>query len=250
MIGQEEVNLILILQGYDGRLVAISERLENLSKDRAEIEKAIEIEKKKVADSKAMIFDAKMKLDKANLELESLNQKLMELKIRQASVKKSTEYNLLQNQAAAMAEKIEQLEDEIVTSLYSSDDLKIVSDKMGMEANLRINSLNDELSRNLSLIEDISKNISELNLKIDGLRKNLVNRDLLRMYDLARRGVKRMPVVIPVEDGRCKGCNIRVSNDILVALRSSGSLVQCEACGRLLYGKEQEQENGFDDENG
>jgi predicted nucleic acid-binding Zn-ribbon protein len=92
----------------------------------------------------------------------------------------------------------------------------------------------------------VEKNISELKLKIDTMRKTLVNKNLLKMYDLARQGV-RMPVVAIVDGGRCKGCNIRISNDTLAALSHAETFGQCEACGRLLYAEEQEE--FFDDEN-
>ncbi|MDR0351107.1 MAG: hypothetical protein LBH49_00425 [Puniceicoccales bacterium] len=235
MIGREEVNLILILQGYDSRLVSVSEKLKNLPKERAKIERAMVDEKKKLSDLKASSSAAEMEFNRVNFEMESMGQKLIELKVKQASVKKKEEYALLQNQIISMEEKIEQLENDSVMLLYSLDDLKVERDRMATEVDLCLNRFSNELLQNRLLQEDLEKNISELNAKIGGMRKTVANENLLRMYDLARQGVKRMPVVVVVMDGRCKGCNIRISNDTLVALRRTETFCHCEACGRLLY---------------
>ncbi|MDR1458507.1 MAG: hypothetical protein LBI37_03235, partial [Puniceicoccales bacterium] len=147
MISREEVNLILILQGYDTRLIFLTERLESLPGDRAKIEGTMAKEKKKLSDLKAKSSGVEMEFSRVNFDLELLGQKLIELKIKQSSIKNSKKYDLAQSQIAALEEKIEQLENDSIRLLYSLDDLKIEQDRVVDEVNLCLDNLNGELAQ-------------------------------------------------------------------------------------------------------
>ncbi len=56
-----------------------------------------------------------------------------------------------------------------------------------------------------------------------------------RGYDTAKSRAKRAPFVVPIDDHRCGGCHLRVSNDVAEAARHGGKPVQCDSCGRLIY---------------
>ena len=56
----------------------------------------------------------------------------------------------------------------------------------------------------------------------------------LRLYDrLAdQRG---LPVVVPINDGKCGGCHLRISFNIDSESRKADKLVTCDQCTRIVY---------------
>jgi hypothetical protein len=56
-----------------------------------------------------------------------------------------------------------------------------------------------------------------------------------RAYDTAKSRAKRPPYVAALDDHRCGGCHLRVSNEISEAARHGGKPVACDSCGRVVY---------------
>ena len=59
--------------------------------------------------------------------------------------------------------------------------------------------------------------------------------ELLSAYQKVKRIVKRSPWIVPVEDQRCGGCNLRVSNDVVAKALVEGQISNCDQCGRIVY---------------
>lgn len=56
-----------------------------------------------------------------------------------------------------------------------------------------------------------------------------------RAYDAAKSRAKRAPYVVPMDDHRCGGCRLRLSNEVAEGARHGGKPVQCDSCGRVVY---------------
>ena len=55
----------------------------------------------------------------------------------------------------------------------------------------------------------------------------------LRIYDrIAMRG---LPVCVPMRDGKCGGCHLKVSSEIESDSRKSDKLATCDQCSRIVY---------------
>jgi predicted nucleic acid-binding Zn-ribbon protein len=56
----------------------------------------------------------------------------------------------------------------------------------------------------------------------------------LRLYDrLAEQ--RGLPVVVPINDGKCGGCHLRISFNIDSESRKADKLVTCDQCTRIVY---------------
>ena len=56
-----------------------------------------------------------------------------------------------------------------------------------------------------------------------------------RAYDTAKARAKRAPFVVPMDDHRCGGCRLRLSNEVAEGARHGGKPVHCDSCGRVVY---------------
>jgi hypothetical protein len=55
----------------------------------------------------------------------------------------------------------------------------------------------------------------------------------LRLYDrIARNG---QPVCVPIHDGKCGGCHLKVSGEADSIARKGDQLATCDQCGRIVW---------------
>jgi len=76
-------------------------------------------------------------------------------------------------------------------------------------------------------LEEAKKAVADCEPEIDD--------NVLRQYRYVKQQVKRPPVVVALEEGRCKGCHLKVSGDVESMARKGQELVRCDSCGRILY---------------
>jgi predicted nucleic acid-binding Zn-ribbon protein len=100
-----------------------------------------------------------------------------------------------------------------------------------------------ELSRWETEKPEIAQRITELNGRIAELRGHLP-RNVSSLFDriLERHGGTAMAAVRPLErpggkqrEWHCSACNYRVRPQVVVEIRNTGNLVQCDSCKRILF---------------
>ena len=62
-----------------------------------------------------------------------------------------------------------------------------------------------------------------------------IDSGILDQYRYIKSQVKRPPIVVPLEEGKCQGCHLKVSGEVDSAARKGTELVRCDSCGRILY---------------
>lgn len=113
-------------------------------------------------------------------------------------------------------------------------DEKISTEKESLREELKIIKVNfDEYKKTSS--EKINKAKTEIDScerSIKSLRDS-IERNALQEFDKMRK-VKKIAIV-PVENGVCTGCRVRVSSVILDKIRKQENVVYCNNCGRMIY---------------
>ena len=57
---------------------------------------------------------------------------------------------------------------------------------------------------------------------------------LLPRYDHLR-GYIGLPVVVPLREGKCGGCHLKVSNGVVTEARKGPEIVACDNCSRIIF---------------
>jgi hypothetical protein len=65
------------------------------------------------------------------------------------------------------------------------------------------------------------------------LEAKLAPSEIARFHRLA--GARQGKVVVPVENGTCTGCRVRLRSPLMFELREAKTLVACESCQRVLF---------------
>ena len=99
---------------------------------------------------------------------------------------------------------------------------------------LKIQQLEKKLSLMEQRSEEVQKDMKILESEIEDARKQ-VEPQFLSHYDRTKTVISKPPYMAPVEDQRCNGCNLRVSNDVVSSILVERKITQCDQCGRIVY---------------
>ena len=82
--------------------------------------------------------------------------------------------------------------------------------------------------------EERKVEVEELKKEIEETRKG-VEPSFLSTYDRVTKSVSRPPYMAPINDQKCSGCHLRVSNDVVSSVLVENKITQCDQCGRIVY---------------
>ena len=93
--------------------------------------------------------------------------------------------------------------------------------------------VNEELAQLDERLAGINARLAELQAERAELAAP-VDPETLTLYSrlFTRRGDA---AVVPLENGICGGCHMKIVTSTIQQLRQSETLTQCDSCGRILY---------------
>jgi predicted nucleic acid-binding Zn-ribbon protein len=152
------------------------------------------------------------------------------------------EYGALLQEIDTVKAQISSSEEQALSSLDRHDK----AEKELIEKSESFRELDERYAAELSRWEtekpEIAQRITELNGRIAELRGHLP-RNVSSLFDriLERHGGTAMAAVRPLErpggkrEWHCSACNYRVRPQVVVEIRNTGNLVQCDSCKRILF---------------
>ena len=225
---------LLLLHGRDRRLVKLLHELEALPEDIEKVDSRISTEK----DSIEIAVSEWKQLESQNNTLEKeiieLEERISKSKVRQLEAKKNEEYQALENEISLLEKKCSDMEDLQIQTLLKIDDAKEVANVAEVKITERVSQLESQRDAILDRKDEIRKELEILESEILDSR-NDVESGLLTVYDRVKKVVSRAPYLAPLEEQKCSGCNLRVSNDVISSVLVERKLTQCDQCGRIVY---------------
>ena len=161
-------------------------------------------------------------------------QKIIRQKNKQLEVKKNEEYQALENEIATLASRINEKEDEQIEVLIKIDDARNTAKIAEEKITLRVADLEKQRIELDERENELKQSIAELTREISESRQE-VELQMLEVYDRTKKILTKPPYIAPIEDQKCSGCNLRVSNDVISSVLVEQKLTQCDQCGRIVY---------------
>ncbi len=229
-----EFKKLLLLHGKDRRKQSMELELANSPKLISMLDSKINIEKETIESAKSELSKFETKNSFLENEFNSISDQISNLKNKQLQVKKNDEYQALENEISNLFAKQAQLEDEQIEILVKIDDaretVKIAEDKITAKV-IHLEKDKTQLKQRVEELKtDIAKLISEINEA-----ENDVENSLLIGYKQTKKIVSRPPYIAPLDEQKCSGCNLRVSNDVVSSVLVEQKLTHCDQCGRIVY---------------
>ena len=225
---------LLLVHNRDRRLQSMKKELSSMPELLVQMESKIKIEKDTIEAATHELRTLETLNSTLENEINSISDQISGQKNKQLSVKKNEEYQALEKEIANLLLRQSETEDQQIEVLVKIDGAKQTADiaksKIADRVELLENDKNSLIKRESSLrveIQDLSKEVEESRLETD--------ETLLKGYDRTKKVVARTPYIAPLDDQKCTGCNLRVSNDVVSSVLVEQKLTHCDQCGRIVY---------------
>ena len=225
---------LLLLHGRDRRLSKLLDEKSRLPYEIERTGKKIITEKKSVELALSQWKELETKNSSIESEIISITEQINRQKRKQLEVKKNEEYIALSNEIRVLEDNQNKLEDQQIEVLMLIDEAREVAKISEDKICLKILDLEE---RRNSLDEreiQLQKEIRILDDEITQAR-NQVETSIVSKYDRVKKVLSKPPYLAPVEDQKCTGCNLRVSNEVISSILVEQKLTTCDQCGRIVY---------------
>jgi hypothetical protein len=229
------IEKLLILQDRDVRRIAVDAQMKAVPREIAAVEQRIGAERGAIDAAKTEVRELESKKKILETEIGSAETQRGKYQTQQLSVKKNDEYQALGHQIVDVQKQIGELEGKELEAMYAIDEAKkrfataeatLKQNIAGHEARIhslkeRDSSLGDEMKAAVAAVAEARINVPEA---------------ALEAYDVAAR--RRMPAVVPIRGDKCGGCHLKVSSEVLSAVRGKDSDTEfalCDQCGQMVY---------------
>lgn len=225
---------LLILQDRDARRETLERQLKDAPTEIASIQATMREDDQRLQDAAAAIQKLEASRRLLETEVESVQAAIYRYKNQQLQVKKNEEYTALEHEIAAASEKIAAIEDnqlELLVEIEAKEaaltQLRADVDHAHKLAQFKIDQLN-------ATHADAEANYADA-VAAQTACEGAVEPAFLQQYKYVRTQVKRLPIVVAIEDGRCMGCRLKVSGEVASNAMRGTEIIRCDSCGRILY---------------
>jgi uncharacterized protein len=227
-----DVEKLLVVQSHDLKIRELEKALKYIPVLKQEEKKRLTDHQNALADAENSLKSLQSKLKQMELETESMKEKIGKLRGQQVEVKKNEEFRALEREITTINGGISAIEDGELGLMQDLDSLRaVVAEKQG--------NLKEEESK-LAADEKVMDERGAVMQKELDLEKQCranaakdVPAQCLHAYE--RIFARKDRAVVPIEDGNCSGCHLKVTPTVLHAARAKTSIVACNFCGRLVY---------------
>jgi predicted nucleic acid-binding Zn-ribbon protein len=197
------------------------------------VEQKIVAEKTAIETTRDELKELEVKRKAIENEVGATEDRLAKYKSQQLQVRKNDEYQALGHEIDVTQAQISAQEEEELKVMYAVD-----------EAKRKFTAAGEELKRNIAghearihTLRERETNLqSELQAAQEAVAgaRSLLDEPALRLYDrlAAQPG---LPVVVPIHEGKCGGCHLKISFNIDSETRKPDKLVTCDQCTRIVY---------------
>lgn len=229
-----QIEKLLIVQDRDIALQKIEQELKRIPLERAKIEALIKTEQDNIEAASQSLKEKEVQRNELDQEVKGKEADVARFKNQQLEVKKNDEYRALTQQieqAEADIAKLEEKEIELMLEIDSTGEIfeaeKATIERRIIEQHEEIKKLGE---RELNLKDSIEAAKTALAQSREGIQENYIEH-----YDRVKKLAKRAPYVAPIQQHKCGGCHLRVSNEVSSGAMDAGEPHFCDQCARMVY---------------
>ena len=148
-------------------------------------------------------------------------------------VKTNREYQAMQKEIEVAQQEIRRQEDRLLERMIESDEVTLQV-KSAEEAFRRDQAANEaERAALAAQLVEAHAATDTLAAKREALAAE-IGPPLLALFDRVLRH-RKTSAVVPVRDGRCSACQVRIRPQTVQEIRRNDAVLQCDSCQRILY---------------
>ncbi len=216
------------------RRLQIEAQLAQLPAEIASLQRDIEQEQATLEQERQALLQLEVRRKELDTSVQGTEAKVNQYKNQQLQVKKNEEYQALNHEIERAGQKIAELEEAEIALMLEIDEKQAAFTAAKTASVERVQLLQ-------SRIGELEQHITQLDRDIGDVRQTAkaaaveVDPAYLHAYEHAQGRVKRAPFVVPLLEGKCSGCHIKVHNETESDARKAREPVHCSSCGRVIY---------------
>lgn len=208
------------------RLALLPGEMENLMRKRSALE---------AADAAAAAAVRKLEADirRGETEVERLNADSQRLQQQSVMVKTNAEYTAMLSTIAHNRERVGELEEQILELMDRLDAEKCTCARTVSDNAAEIKNLKTEFAELLAFADEVKAELARLTeqRKSSGFG---IDPAVASRYNTLLNGKKGGTPVVPVENGICGNCHLKLTPQTLIQIRQGG-VGSCDNCQHLVY---------------
>lgn len=226
------VEKLLVVQDFDCRIRAIQHELKDIPTRKDEERSRLHEHELAVKAAEERLKGRQVELKKTELEIEARREKISKLRQQQLGLKTNKEFQAMDSEIRGVEGEIGKIEDQQLLLMVEIDQEK-ASIRTLQEA------VKTEETAVLADIQVLDKRAAELTAEKNNLQTQrdaaAVGIDPSWMARYERVFERKDRALVPVEDGVCGGCHMKLPPYVMHDAKKHLAMVTCEFCGRLVY---------------
>lgn len=230
---EEELFLLIELQDLDSEIAKNEQRKKKHSHQIRQREIKISELDKNLLSKQEELKEIKKKRRAEERRIDEVDLKLAKHEDEKYKVKSRDEFTALDKEVSHVEREKRKIEDLLLELMEKEEELTQFLPSFEVKAEAEKNELDREKK---VLISNFKKLISK-GEKFQEEREKLIPRldpVLLEQYEKLRQ-LKDELAVVPIKDGICEGCNVKVPPSLIGRIKRGKEIVYCENCNRILY---------------
>lgn len=228
-----QINQLVDLQKVDDEIFAVKQGLDKAPKELGKLQETfagVNSRRNHVLDKLEHLEEQKKRLSN---EIEEDSNRIKKSKNKMMQVGNEREHQAIVREMDTLERSSRAREEERLTLL---DEIQIASEQLGDIEN-EYNALKAELDEKTASLEsaeaEAEDRLQVLNRKRDHASENIPRPVFLR-YEFIRERLEH-PVIVPVRNGICTGCNIAIPPQTYIDLQRGQQIWSCPNCQRLIF---------------
>lgn len=226
------IDQLLIVQEFDCRIREIEKELEDIPHRKEEEKKRLEAHRQALAKAEQDLKSKQAEIKRFELESQARQENITKLRRQQYEIKTNKEFKVLEDEIKAIQKDIAGLEDRELGIMEAVEDAAgdvkaRAHDLKAEDAAVQgdIQAWDGRIARIETELKDLSARRAK---SVEGIPQ-----PWLSHYEKVL--TRRDKALVPVEDGVCGGCHMRVTPSVANNARKQTSVVTCDYCARMLY---------------
>ena len=228
-----EHETLIAIQERDRRVQDLQRSIDRIPEERDLANYRLKDDQEKVSAAKAKTDEHELAIKNLELDIQTRRDSIGKLKTQQFETKKNEEFRAMGHEIERYDKEVTELEDKELELMEELEALKATLEeaKSGLAKTQELvdeeHAALDERQENAQKqIEELRVELSSLKEKVDGTQLDLYERLFASKGDFA---------IVPVNNGVCGGCHMKIPPDNIHRAEHDKTLVSCVSCGRIIY---------------
>jgi len=223
---------LLVLQDNDRKISKLQREIRDIPVRRSEIEAQLDNAKARLAAARERQMQVQSDIKQLEIEVEAHKEKVVRYKNQQMEAQTNDQYRALLSEAAAEEKNITELEDREIVLMEKLE----VSNKEIAACEAELSEEEEEIREEQEMLVERLEETEEYLESVVAKRERMivdVEPSLLMKYNRIFKN-KGDFAVVRVENGHCRGCNMKLPPQVVNDAINPAKLVACNYCGRML----------------